>query len=515
MSKLITFNSEARSKLKTGIDTVANAVKVTIGPRGKNVVIDRNGPVIANDGGIISREISLKDPVENMGAQLMKEVIQKTSEKVGGGRTATAILTQSLIEEGLKHIELGMNTVQIKAGMEAALKDLTSEIKKASKDVSSLDQLVQVATISTESKDLGEEIAKTVHAIGKDGIVTVEDAPSFGITTEFSDGLKFDKGYISPYMVLNPERMEAEYRDIPVFITDKKLSSLKDIVPILERAAGKKQIVIIAEDIDGECLAGLVLNHIQGRFQVLGIKLPGFGENKKLIIEDIAALTGSVPACDSMGIQDAVLGTIKKIIAKRDSTVIVGGNVEAHIEKLKAQKETVDSKFEKERFDERIAKLSNGVATIKVGAATEQELKYLKLKIEDGVNESKRALEEGIVPGGDVAFVNASKKLQKKRGSSEFSLGYNLVLKASEAPLRQIIKNGNGSPEVILNKIKTSPSKTIGYDANEGEVVKDMFKCGIIDAVKVTRTVLENAVSTASMFLTIEGAITEELEVKK
>src|SRR3990167_6297141 len=517
MSKTILQGQEAREKLLKGITAVYDAVKITIGPKGKNVVIDRGyEPIVANDAGTIAKEIILKDKTENMGAQIIKSVIQKTSEKVGGGRTASAILTHALIEKGLKQMDKGMNMNLVKRGMQAALKDMTGKLKDISMPCTTQEELKQVATISTESEELGEVIAEVVHKVGKDGIVTVEDSQSTGTTVKFTEGLEFDKGYISPYMVTNPERMEAEINEVAILVTDKKISSFKEILPTIEKLAkeGKRELVIICEDMEGEALGQAVMNKLKGAFNILAIKAPGFGDMKKYCIEDLCAITGAE-------LQDFKLGFAKKVITTKDTTKIIdgGGDVKAHVKKLQAQKENTESKMLKEQLSERTAKLSNSVAIIKVGANSETELKYLKLKIEDGVNESKRALEEGIVPGGDVAFINVAKTFTGEnycdKVTQEEHIGYHLVLEACEEPFRQIVINSNDSPDVIVSIVFNNQTSCIGYNANTNSIEEDMFKCGIIDALKVTRTVLENAVSAASMFLSIEGAISDEPEDEK
>ena len=537
MSKQILHGKEAREKLLKGLDTVCNAVKVTIGPKGRNWVLEGGyEPTVANDAGTIAKEIILKDKIENMGAQFAKGVIQKTSEKVGGGRTASAILLQSLVHEGIKQDDKGMNINLIKKGMQMACKDITENLKKIARPCETKEQLKQVATISTESDELGEVIAEVVHKVGKDGIVTVEEGQTNEITTKFTEGLEFDKGFISPYMITN-EKEEAVYEDVAVLVTDRKIGMFKELVPALEAVvkSGKKDLVIIAEDIEGNALQQCIINKInpQGGFGILAIKAPSFGENKKACLEDLAKLVGgtllteqnwaeamettktmrNTPSgtqmLDISIFKDGILGKANKVISTKDTTKIIEGkgDIKAHIEKLKEKKDKTESKMEQSRLDERIAKLSNSVAIIKVGANSDKELKYLKLKIEDGVSESKRALEEGIVPGGDVVFIHGA--TLKKLDNDEQSIGYNIVLKAIEAPLRQIVINGNNSPDVIISKVQNN-THISGYNALTNEIVQDMFECGIIDAVKVSRTVLENAVSAASMFLTIEGTISEE-----
>ncbi len=507
MSKIVSKDIE---KLKKGLDVVADTVKVTIGPRGKNVAIDNGAhPIIANDGGRISKEINLKNPIENMGASIIKEVIQKTSDDVGGGRTASAIITQALVTEGLKLINKGFNANLLKKGMQLAVKDINAELDKMAKPVKG--RLKEIATISTESEELGKVIAETIEKVGVDSVVTVEESNTFGITSEVSEGLKFDKGYISPYMVTNRERLEAEYTNIPVLIVDRKLSFYKELKPLVDNliAKNRKELLIIAEDVEGEALQALVFLRASGQFNTLAIKTPGVGDMKKFCLEDLCALTGA--ELWEEGAKEAKLGKVKKVTAKKDSTIIIGNKVDTWITTLRTRQAMTENKWEKDQYQERIAKLQNGIAIIKVGANSETEMKYLKLKIEDGVNETKRALEEGIVVGGNVAFINASKGLVND-GSNEEKMGYKIVLEAIEAPLRQIVLNSNGSPDVVIEKISSSPLLTIGYDALDNKIVDDMYAEGIIDAVKVTKTVLQNAVSAASMFLSIELSITEEVK---
>lgn len=515
MSKIIILEG-ARDKIKKGIDLVADSVKITIGPRGKNVMLE--GGIIANDGGTIVKQISLKDPLENMGAQLVKSVIAKTSEDVGGGRTASAILTQAIVTEGMKLLDKGVNTTLFKKGMDQAVKDICEKLDEMARPVKGVEELKKVATISTENEELGTVIAETIHKIGKDGVVTVEEGQSLGISTEIVEGLKFDKGYISPYMATN-EKMEAEFKNAPIMITDKKVFSYKEFYPVIDRLVkeGKNNLVLIAEDIEGEALNNFVINKLRGAFNVLAIKTPGFGDIKKYVYEDLCEATGATLVSDSTGImyETAKFGSAKKIISTKTNTTIIGGagDLKGWINTLKARKEITENKWEKDQYVERIAKLSNGMAVIKVGASSEAEIKYLKLKIEDGVNETKRALEEGIIVGGDVAYIlNREDTLPN---DSDESAGYNLVLKAVEAPLRQIIINSNGQPDVIINEIMHSTSLTLGYNSLDNKVIPDMYEAGIIDAVKVTKTVLQNAVSASALFLSVEVAIAEELETNK
>ncbi len=517
MAKQILHGSEARLKLKKGLDAVADAVKITIGPKGKNVAIEQGStPIIANDAGTVAKYITLKDPVENMGAQIIKDVIQKTSEKVGGGRTASAILTQAIVTEGLKTLDKGMNVTLLKKGMQQAVADITEGLKGISKPVSTPDEIKQIATISTESEELGTLIANVINQVGKNCNVTYEDSQVIGVTSTIEDGVKFDKGWLSPYMVTNPERMEAEYKDIPVLIADKKISMYKELFPVIKSLAdqNKNSLLLICEDMDGEALNNAILMRMKGAFNLLAVKIPGFTDKKEWL-EDIALVTGSsIVNSIEPDLTKATLGSAKKVTSTKDSTLILGTqDPSAKVEELKALKENTKIQYEKDKLTGRIGILSGKVAVIRIGAATESELKYLKLKIEDGVNESKRALEEGIVIGGNCAFIQARPK--QKEGYDEFTRGYNIVSKAIESPLRQIILNCEGAPDFVIPHIKDeSWSDNAGYNANTGSVVDDMFVCGIIDAVKVTRTVLENAVSAAGMFLTIDCTINEDTDIE-
>lgn len=514
--KEINFNP--RNKLVAGLDKVADAVKITIGPKGKNVILDRGyEPLITNDGGTIAQDIQLKDKIENMGAQIIKGVIRKTSEKVGGGRTASAILTQSIVHEGLKHIENGINVNFLKIGMQDAVKDISDILKKNAKEITTKEEIKQIATISTESEELGTVISDVIDKVGKDAIVTVEESQTFGITSEVVDGLKFDKGFISPFMVTNPERMEADYKDVSVLVTDRKISIFSELLPIIKNLVEvqkKNSLVLICEDFDGDALNNSVIMKLKGQFNLLAIKAPGFMD-KMDWLEDIALSCNTKVASITTGVPLDTMGKAKKVLATKDYTIIEGtGDTKAKLEELKAQLENTESKYEKNTLEGRIARLSGSIAKIKVGAASETEKNYLKQKIEDGVNESKRALEEGIVIGGDCAFILALKNLKPKTGYEE-ALGYNIILKAISAPLKQIVLNSNGEGEVITNILYHHKLNTAGYDANTNLVIDDMFKSGIIDALKVTRTVLENAVSGAGMFLSIAVSISDEDDKKQ
>lgn len=528
MAKQILFNEEARKSLKRGVDQVANVVKITIGPKGRNVVLDKGygAPTITNDGVSIAREIVLKDKFENMGAEIIKEVATKTNEVAGDGTTTSVVLAQAIIGEGMKHTNMGLGVMGVRRGIETATLDVVSVLKSMAKSINTKEEIRQVAVISAESEDIGRIIANTIDKVGKDGVVTVEESQSFGVESEVVEGLEFDKGYISPYMITNTERMEAEYKDVPVLVTDKKISAIKDILPLLEKIAGtgKKDLVIIADDVDGEALTTFVINKLRGGFNVLAVKAPGYGDRKKEQLADIAVILGAEVVSDDLGLKlDTLelssLGKAGRIVSKKESTVIIGGkgkkaDIEARVKELKKQKESVKSKFDSEKIDERIAKLTGGVAVIRVGAATETEMKYLKLKIEDAVNATKAAIDEGIVLGGGVALVKASEKVRsnmsKKEYSDEVRVGYEIVLNACEIPLKQIaVNSGKGDGSIVVEHVKKSKGNS-GYDALKDEYVADMFVAGIIDPVKVTRTGLENASSASAILLTTEAAITEE-----
>lgn len=534
MSKKILFNEEARKALKRGVDTVANAVKVTIGPRGRNVVLDKGygSPTITNDGVSIAKEISLADKFENMGAEIVKEVASKTNDVAGDGTTTSVVLTQALITEGMKHTEMGVNAMSLRAAIEGATEKAIKVLGDIAKPIKDKEEIRQVATISAESEEMGNIIADTIEKVGKDGVVTVEESQTFEITSEVVEGLEFDKGFVSAYMITNPERMEAEYKDIPVLLTDRKISSVKDILPLLESLAqtGKKELVIVADDIDGEALTTFIVNKLRGGFSILAVKAPGYGDRKKEMLQDIAVTVGAQVISDDLGVKlesatVEMLGRASKVVATKDNTLIVGGKgkkalIDERVKQLKKQKEQTTSKYDKEKIDERIAKLTGGVAVIRVGAATETEMKYLKLKIEDAVAATKAAIAEGIVAGGGSALVRAAKKLKSVKSASdatkEDELGLEIVVKALEAPLRQIVQNtGKADGSVAIEKIMNSDKENAGYDALKDEFSDDLIKLGIIDPVKVTKAALRNAASAAGILLTTEVAIADEPEPKK
>jgi len=531
-AKKVLFNQDVRSSLKKGVDTVANAVKVTLGPRGRNVALEKSfgGPTITNDGVSIAKEITLKNPFENMGAEVVKEVASKTNDKAGDGTTTAVVLTQAIVSEGMKRTAMGANAMVVRKGIEAAAKDAVEELHKMAKPISGKSDIKQVASISAESDELGKTIAETIEKVGKDGVVTVEESQSFGIESEVVEGMEFDKGYISPYMITNPERMEAEMKDVPVLITDQKLSVIKDVLPLLEKLAqsGKKDLVIIADDVDGEALTTFVVNKLRGAFNVLAVKAPGYGDRKKDQLTDIAITVGAQVISEDTGVklENAdlnMLGKANRIVSTKDNTVIVGGkgkksDIEKRASQIRAQLENTDSKYDKEKLEERIAKLTGGVAVIRVGAATETEMKYLKDKIEDAVNATKAAIEEGIVPGGGAALAKISAKLGKNiKSHDEFSIGYRILVSALTSPLKQIVKNA-GREDAAVIVAEVSKGNSNGYnaasDSDEPEIV-DMYVAGIIDPVKVTRSGVENAASAAAVLLTTEASVAEDPDEKK
>lgn len=531
MAKQMLFNAEAREALKAGIDKVADAVKITIGPRGRNVVLDRGygAPTITNDGVSIAKDITLPNRFENMGAEIIKEVATKTNETAGDGTTTAVILTQAITSLGMKQTALGVNAMGIKLGIEAARDEVVKALKDLAKPIKSKAEIMQVATISAESAELGRIIADTIDKVGKDGVVTVEESQSFGVESEIVEGMEFDKGYVSHYMVTNADRMEAEYRDVALLLTDAKISGIKEIVPLLEKlaASGKKDLVIIADNIEGEALATFVVNKMRGGFNVLAIKSPGYGDRKKETLTDIAVMTGATVISEELGFklesaELSMLGKVTKVIATKDRTIIAGGkgkksDITAHISNLKAQMKQTDNKYDIEKLEERIAKLSGGVAVIKVGAATETEMKYLKLKLEDAVNATKAAIAEGVVAGGGTALIKAAEvargKMKKSNGGNfdaEYKVGWEILLEALEAPLRQIIINaGKDNFAEIIEKVRTTKGNA-GYDALQDKIVPDMLSAGIIDPVKVTRSGVERSASAAAILLTTEVAITDE-----
>ncbi len=536
MSKQIIYSDKARDALKRGVDKVADSVRITIGPRGRNVVIEKSfgAPMITNDGVSIAKEITLKDKFENMGAEIVKEVASKTNDVAGDGTTTAVVLTQAIVAEGVKQTAMGVNAMGIRLGIERAAEEAVEALRGFAKPIHGKEEIMQVATISAESEEIGKIIAATIDKVGKDGVVTVEESQSFGVDSEVVEGLEFDRGYVSPYMITNPERMEAEFRDPFILVTDKKISTIQEILPLLEKVAqsGKKELVIIADDVEGEALTTFVVNKLRGAFSVLAVKAPGYGDRKKDMLTDIATTIGAKVISEETGVkldtaEPSMLGKASKVIATKERTIIVGGkgkkqDIDARVAQLKTQREQTESKFDIEKFDERIAKLAGGVAVIRVGAATETEMKYLKLKIEDAVNATKAAIEEGIVSGGGAALVKAAQKVAGKNLKSpsrtfeaEFAAGVAMVIKALEAPLRQIaINGGKEDASVILDQVRNGKGNA-GYDALKDEIVPDMIAAGIIDPVKVTRSGVQHAASAAAILLTTEVAVVEEPKEEK
>src|SRR3990167_1618377 len=535
MAKQVIFDQDVRSALKRGVDIVTGAVRVTLGPKGRNVALDKSwgGPTITNDGVSIAKEITLADKFENMGASIVKEVATKTNDKAGDGTTTAVVLTQAIIHEGLKRTAMGANSMMVRHGIEAAAADAVAALKTMAKPVKGKEDVRQVATIAAESAELGKAIADIVEKVGKDGVVTVEESQSIGIETDYVEGMEFDKGYVSAYMITNAERMEAESKDASILITDKKISVIKDILPLLEKIAqsGKRDLVIIADDVDGEALATFVVNKLKGVFNVLAVKAPGYGDRKKEMLADIAITVGGQVITDDLGRSEehtelAMLGKANRVVATKDSTVIVGGkgkkaDIEARVAQLRKQVENTDSKFDKEKLEERIAKLSGGVAVIRVGAATETEMKYLKDKIEDAVNATKAAIAEGIVPGGGAALAKVGHSLAKKidpKAHDEYTIGYRILLSALSAPLLQIANNAGREDATVILRDVVKKGGAFGFDASsesEDAHIVDMYEAGIIDPVKVTRSCVENSASAAAVLLTTEAAVADLPEDKK
>jgi len=521
MSKQIIFDEEARVKLKSGVDKLANAVKVTIGPKGRNVILDKGygAPQIVNDGVTIAKEIELEDKFENMGAELIKEVASKTNDVAGDGTTTATVLAQAIVAEGLKNVAAGANPIIIRHGIEKGIKALVEELQRISKPISSKEEKKQVASISANDEAVGDIIAEILEEVGNDGVITVEEGQSFGIEKEVVKGMQFDRGYISPYMINNTERMEADYSDVPVLITDKKISSLQSILPLLEKLAqsGRKDVVIIAEDVEGEALTTFVLNKLRGTFNVLAIKAPGFGDRRKEMLKDLAIVTGGRVITEEVGLklentEVADLGWAGKVIVTKDSTTIVDGKgekttIEARVAQIQKEIELSDSDFDKEKLKERLGKLAGGVAIIKVGAATETEMKEKKLRIEDALSATRAAIAEGIVIGGGTALVRVSKALNNVNVSGEEKIGIEILIKAIEEPLKQIANNAGDKGEVVVEEVKKS-AENIGYNALTGKF-EDLIKAGVVDPTKVTRSALQNAASAAAMILTTECAITD------
>ena len=523
MAKVIKFNEDARKALEVGVDTLADAVKITLGPKGRNVVLDKGYgiPTITNDGVTIAKEIELKDPIENLGAQIVKEVATKSNDVAGDGTTTATVLAQALIKEGLKMVASGANPVFIRKGMEKASKKVIEELVKRAKKIESNSEIAQVGAISASDKEIGELIAQAMAKVGESGVITVEEAKSLDTTLEVVEGMQFDNGYLSPYMVSDSERMVVELDNPFVLITDKKISSMKELLPILEKTVEMgRPMLIIAEDVEGEALATLVVNKLRGTLNIAAVKAPAFGDRRKAMLEDIAILTGGEVISEEKGIKLETadinfLGQAKKVRITKDNTVIVDGlgakeNIAARVGQIKNAIEETTSDYDREKLQERLAKLSGGVAVIKVGAATETEMKEKKLRIEDALNATKAAVEEGIVPGGGTILVQIAKAIEDFKLEGEEGLGVDIVKKALYAPMRQIALNAGLDAGVVIEKVKSS-EEGIGFDAAKEEYV-DMVKVGIIDPTKVTRSAIQNAISVSSVLLTTEVAVANEKE---
>jgi len=520
LAKQLIFDETARRSLKRGIDRLADAVRVTIGPKGRNVVLDKKfgAPTITNDGVTIARDIELEDPFENMGAQLLKEVATKTDDVAGDGTTTAVVLGQAMVAEGLRVVTAGANPMVVKRGIEKAVETIVEQIKENARPVETREQIAAVAAISAADPEVGEIIAEVMDKVGKDGVITVEEGQSLGLEKEYTEGMQFDRGYISAYFVTNPDRMEAVLENPVILVTDKKISAVPDLLPSLEKAVQQgRPMLIIAEDVDGEALATLVVNKLQGRIQVLAVKAPGFGDRRKEMLRDIAILTGGTVISEEIGRKlDSVtfedLGKARRVVATKDDTTIVDGEgtaeqVKARMSQIKAQIEDTTSDYDREKLQERLAKLAGGVAVIKVGAATEVELKEKKHRIEDALSTTRAAVEEGLVAGGGTTLLQAIPALDKLTLEGDEQVGVDIVRKALEAPARQIADNAGASGEVVVNAVRNLPIGE-GYDALKGEY-GNLFDRGIVDAAKVTRSALQNAASIAAMVLTTETLITD------
>jgi chaperonin GroEL len=525
MAKQLLFDAEARDEMRKGVDRVANAVKITIGPKGRNVVLDKKfgSPTITNDGVTIAKEIELEEPFQNMGAQLVKEVASKTNDIAGDGTTTATVLAQALINAGLQNVAAGANPIQLKKGIELAVEAVVKAIKEQSVPIGDREKIAQVAAISAADPAIGEIVADAMEKVGKDGVITVEESKGLETELELVEGMQFDKGYISPYMVTNAQRMEAVLEDPYILITDRKISAIADLLPILEKVVQSgKPLLVIAEDVEGEALATLIVNKLRGTFNAVAVKAPGFGDRRKAMLQDIAILTGAQVISEEVGLkldsaQLTSLGRARRITVTKDDTTVVEGAgsqdaIKGRIEQIKAEIEKSTSDWDKEKLQERLAKLAGGVAVIKVGAATETELKEKKHRMEDAVSATRAAVEEGIVPGGGVVLVNSVSALDTVQAEGDVKTGVNILRRALEEPLRQIAFNAGEEGSVVVEKVKGLP-KGQGYNAATGEYV-DMVAAGIIDPTKVTRSALQNAASIAALLLTTEALITDIPERK-
>ena len=521
MAKEISYDLEARNALKAGVDKLANAVKVTLGPKGRNVVIEKKfgAPTVTKDGVTVAKEVELDDKLEDVGAQMVKEVASKTSDVAGDGTTTATVLAQALVAEGLKNVTAGANPMSIKRGIDKAAVAVVEGLQKQSKDLPDSEQIANVGKISANNdQEIGEKIAEAMEKVGKDGVITVEESKTAETFLETVEGMQFDRGYLSPYFVTNSDNMEAELEDAYLLIYDKKISNMKDLLPLLEKVVQTgKPVMIIAEDVEGEALATLVVNKLRGTFKVLAVKAPGFGDRRKAMLEDIAVLTGATVISEDAGykLENATLeylGTSKRVVSDKDNSTIVGGNgdsdaIKARINEIKVQIEKTSSDYDREKLQERLAKLSGGVAVINVGAATEVEMKEKKARVEDALHATRAAVEEGIIPGGGVALLRSVSALDKIKVDEEEAVGVDIMRRALDAPIRQICENAGVEPSIVAQAVREGKGD-YGYDARTDEYV-NMFKAGIIDPTKVARVAVENASSIAGMILTTEAAVTE------
>ncbi len=522
MAKQLLFNEEARNAILRGVTVLTDAVKATLGPKGRNVIIDRKfgAPTITKDGVTVAKEIEIRDPFENMGAQLVKEVASKTSDAAGDGTTTATVLAYAIYRDGMKNVTAGANPMDLKRGIEKAVEAAVEALKKMSKPVQDKKEIAQIGTISANNDpSIGDLIADAMDKVGKDGVITVEEAKSLATTLEVVEGMQFDRGYISPYFITDPERMECSLEDVYILIHDKKISSMRDLVPLLEQIAKMgRPLLIIAEDVDGEALATLVVNKLRGTLQVSAVKAPGFGERRKAMLEDLATLTGATVISEDLGMKlETVrvddLGRAKKVNIDKENTTIVEGAgdssaIQGRIKQIKAQIEDTTSDYDREKLQERLAKLAGGVAVINVGAATETEMKEKKARVEDALHATRAAVEEGIVPGGGVSLLRCLSSLDKFNLEDDQQIGIEIIRKALEEPIKQIVNNAGVEGAIVVEKVKESKEHNFGYDAHK-EDYADMIEAGIIDPTKVTRTALQNAASVASLMVTTEAMITD------
>jgi chaperonin GroEL len=528
-AKHLEFNTEARSRLKRGVDQLAEAVKVTLGPKGRNVVIDKKfgNPTVTKDGVTVAKEIELEDEIENMGAQMVKEVATKTSDLAGDGTTTATVLAQAIFREGLKSVTAGVNPMSLKRGIDKAVESVVEELKRISVPTKGRKEIAQVGTISANGdKEIGDKIADAMEKVGKDGVITVEEAKGLETTLETVDGMQFDRGYLSPYFITDPEKMEAVLEDAYILVHDKKVSAMKDLLPVLEKVAQSgKPLLLIAEDVEGEALATLVVNKLRGTLKVCAVKAPGFGDRRKEMLTDIATLCSAKVVSEELGfkLENTVLGDLgqaKRIVVDKDNTTLIGGkgkqvDIQGRISQIKAAIEKSTSDYDKEKLQERLAKLAGGVAVINVGAATETEMKEKKARVEDALHATRAAVEEGIVPGGGVALLWCQKSLDKMKGlDNDEKIGIDIVRRALEEPIRMIVQNAGAEGAIIVGKVKESTKLNYGYNAQSDEY-EDLVLAGVIDPTKVTRTALQNAASIAGLLLTTECVVVEKKEKDK